>query len=285
MLLKHSLSITITNVQLVFKVLIYAFIVFFIGSAVLVTIVDPIMGAIGDGFNFVEFMNRFINNLTEGDGAVFQSIINSVNRFAEEKPQELAKILGLGTVVFVGMKYFFALIVCPLAYVLSHKMTTHFTEGFFHAVVSVGFKGVGMASLYTLISAPIDILIIVGCFFLGRALTVVGIFGMIFAIVVGLLLVTLRLSIMGQWLAVFIIEKINFGLQFKRGFRAGIKSLSYTYPALLTLVLVEFGIVMTTLVPTFLIIPIVSVPFAIVMFVAVHLVNYYRANECNYYFE
>lgn len=285
MLLKHSLSITITNVQLVFKVLIYAFIVFFIGLAVLVTIVDPIMGAIGDGFNFVEFINRFINNLTEGDGAVFQSIINSVNRFAEEKPQELAKILGLGTVVFVGMKYFFALIVCPLAYVLSHKMTTHFTEGFFHAVVSVGFKGVGMASLYTLISAPIDILIIVGCFFLGRALTVVGIFGMIFAIVVGLLLITLRLSIMGQWLAVFIIENINFGLQFKRGFRAGIKSLSYTYPALLTLVLVEFGIVMTTLVPTFLIIPIVSVPFAIVMFVAVHLVNYYRANECNYYFE
>ncbi len=284
MLLKHSLSLTITNVQLVFKVLIYAFVVFFIGSAILVTIADPVLNLIGQNVNLAEFFNAFINDLLKGEGAVFESIINSVDNFATSNPTDLIKVIGLFVALIVAIKYFFAIIVCPVAYVLNHKMATHFTEGFFHAFVNVGFKGIATASLYTLICAPLDILIIVGAFFLGRWLTLgIGLFGMIIAIGVGIILLTLRLSIMGQWVAVFINENIKFSLQFKRGFRAGIKSIARLFPATLTLVLVEFGIVMTTLVPTFLIIPIVSVPFAIVCFTAIHLVNYYIDNERAYY--
>lgn len=284
MLLKHSLSLTITNVQLVFKILIYAFVVFFIGSAILVTIADPVLNLIGQNVNLAEFFNAFINDLLKGEGAVFESIINSVDNFATSNPTDLIKVIGLFVALIVAIKYFFAIIVCPVAYVLNHKMTTHFTEGFFHAFVNVGFKGIATASLYTLISAPLDILIVVGAFFLGRWLTLgIGLFGMIIAIGVGIILLTLRLSVMGQWVAVFINENIKFSLQFKRGFRAGLKSIARLFPAILTLVLVEFGIVMTTLVPTFLIIPIVSVPFAIVCFTAIHLVNYYQVNERAYY--
>ncbi len=286
MLLKHSISITITNVQLVFKILIYAFVVFFIGSAVLVTIADPLLGTLGQQMNIEEMFDSFITNVLAGNGAVFDGIIATFDSYWQSNPTAFLKLIGLLIVLFVGIKYFFALIICPVAYVLNHKMQTNFTEGFFHAIVSVGFKGVGTASLYTLISAPIDILIVVGAFFLGRWLTLgIGLFGMITAIVLGLILITLRMSIMGQWVAVFINEKIKFSLQVKRGFRAGFIGLTKTFPAMLTLAIVEFGIVTTTLIPTFLIIPIVSVPFAIVCFTAIHLVNYCEENCFNYYSE
>lgn len=286
MLLKHSFSLTLTNVQLVFKILIYAFVVFFIGSALLVTIASPVLDLLNNTIDIEAIINDFTKDILAGKGAVFERIISGVDNFAKANPSEFGKVIALVAVLIVGIKYFFALIINPVAYLLNHKMQTHFTEGFFHAIVSVGFKGVGMASLYTLISTPLDFIIVVGAFFLGRWLSVgVGLFGMIVAIVVGLLLLTIRLSIMGQWMAVFINENLKFGLQFKRGFSAGIKCFPRIFPAMLTLVFLVFGIITTTLIPTFLIIPIVVVPFAIVCFTAIHLVCYHMENEHNYYHE
>ncbi|MBO5773916.1 MAG: hypothetical protein J6R44_03700 [Clostridia bacterium] len=285
MLLKHSLSLTITNVQLVFKVLIYSFIIFVIGSAVFVTISEPVLQAIGASFNLNEIFAHF-EEVMQGDGGVFERIVASVDHFAETHPQELVKSVVFSVILIIVVKFFFALIVCPVGYVINQKMSTKFEEGFIHSIVSVGWKSVGVSAIYTLISAPIDILIFAGAFFLGRWLSlIIGIFGVMFALTIGLLLITLRLSVMGQWVAVFINEKLKFSLQFKRGFRAGFNCLKKVYPVMLTLVVVIFGIIATTALPTFLIIPVVCVPFMLVCFTAIHLVTYYQENDKNYYSE
>ena len=285
MTLKHSLSLTITNVQLVFKVLIYAFIVLLIGAALFVTISEPVLSAVGATFDIEEIVTHF-EEVMKGEGSFFERIVASVDHFAETHPGELVKSIIFSVILIVAVKFFLAIIVCPVAYALNQKMSTRFVEGFFHSIVSVGWKSVGVASIYTLITAPIDISVVVGCFFLGRWLSLtIGLFGVIFAVAVGLVLLTLRMSFTGQWVAVFINEKLNFSLQFKRGMRAGAKAVGKIFPAMLTLVLVVFGVIATTAIPTFLIIPIVSIPFMLVCFTAIHLVTYYQENDKNYYTE
>ena len=287
MLLKHSLSLLITNVGIVFKVLIYSFVVFLVGYALLISILEPISVAIGQTLNVQTLIDGFIKDLASGGTTeIFKNISETVDNFAHNHPDMVVNVSLLSALLLFAVKYFFALIVCPVAYLLNHKMSTNFTEGFFHSLVSVGFKGVGTASLYTLISAPFDTLVVVGAFFLGKALSLaMGIVGVLIAVVSGLLLITVRLTIMGQWVAVIMNENIKFNLQMKRGFMAGFKGFKKTFPAMLTLVLVIFGIITTTALPTAFIIPIVAVPVAIVWFVSIHLVAYFRANDREYYSE
>ena len=285
MILKHSLSLTLTNVKIVFKVLIYCLIIFIVGAAVFVTISEPVLDAFNASFDLNEIFAHF-EEVMKGDGGVFERIIASVDHFAETHPDELVKSIVFSIVLIIVVKFFFALIVCPVAYVINHKMSTRFEEDFIHSIVSTGWKSVGVAGVYTLISAPIDILVVAGAFFLGKWLSlIIGVFGVMFAISVGLLLITLRLAVMGQWVAVFINENLKFSLQFKRGFRAGFKCLPKVFPVMLALIVVTYGIIMTTAIPTFLIIPVVCVPFALVGFTAIHLVAYYQENDKNYYSE
>lgn len=286
MLVRHSLSLTLSNMQLVFKVLLYALIVCIIGAAVFVTIAEPIFQHIGEDVNVTETLNHFLEGILDGEGSVFESIVNSVNHFVETHPNEMVEIMLLGILLIYVMKLLFAVIVCPSAYVLNNKMATNFTGGFFHAVMMVGWKGVLTALVYTLISTPIDLIIVGGAFFLGRWLVLgIGLFGMIFAIVVAILLLTIRMSIMGQWVAVFINENLTFSLQFKRGFKSGFKYMHKVFPAMLTLNILLFGVVATTLIPTFFIIPVVMMPIALIAFTVIHLVTYYMVNERDYYID
>ena len=286
MLVRHSLSLTLSNMQLVFKVLLYVLIVCIIGAAVFITIAEPIFSSIGESVNVTESLTHFLDGIISGDGSVFDGIVNSVNHFAETHPNEIVDIVGLIIVLFFVMKLLLALVTCPSAYVINNKMATNFTEGFFHSVMMVGWKGVLTALVYTLISTPIDVIIIGGAFFLGRWLVLgIGLFGMIFAIVLALLLLTIRMSIMGQWVAVLINEKLDFSLQFKRAFKQGFKYMHKVFPAMLTLNLAIFGVVTTTLIPTFFIIPVVMMPVALIAFTVIHLITYYMVNERDYYID
>lgn len=286
MLVRHSLSLTLSNMQLVFKVLLYALLIVVIGSALVVTIASPILDAIGETINVEEYVDHFVDNILKGDGAVFESIITAVDHFADTHPGELIKVGVLALIVAFVVKLMFALIVCPVGYILNNKMATNFTEGFFHSVMVIGWKGVLMALVYTLISFPIDVLIVVGAFFLGKWMVQgIGLFGMIFAVAVGLVLLTLRMSAMGQLVPTLVNENLKFTLQFKRGFKQGLKIMHKIFPAMLTLNILAFGIITTTLIPTFMIIPIVAVPMILVGYTCIHLIAYYQANDKSYYID
>lgn len=286
MLTRHSLSLTVSNINLVFKVLVYALIIIVIGSALVVTIVSPILEALGETINVADYIDHFVEDFLRGDNAVFDRIINTVDSFTATHPDDVLKVSILGVLIFLVAKLLIALIVCPVAFILNSKMATNFQEGFFHSVMVIGWKGVLMGLVYTLISYPIDLGIVALAFFLGKWMVQgIGIFGMLFALSLGLVLITLRMSVMGQLVPTLINENIKFNLQFKRGFKLGIKLMSKTFPAILTLNLVAFGIISVTLIPTFLIIPTVMVPIILVGYTAIHLIAYYQYNQKEYYID
>lgn len=286
MLLRHSLSLTLSNMNLVFKVLLYALVILFVGSALVVTIATPILDAIGTTINVEDYINHFVEDILRGDGAVFDRIVNAVDNFATTHPNDVGKVIGLGVAVIFVMKLLLALIVCPVAYIIDGRMATNFTPKFFHSIVELGWKSVLLSLVYTLISFPIDILIVGGAFFLGRWLvTGIGLFGMILALAIGLVLLTLRMCAMGQLIPTLCNEKLKFDILFKRGMRLSFKLTPKLFPAMLTLNLLSFGIILTTLVPTFMVIPIVMVPVILVCFCAIHLTAYYNYNSKHYYID
>ncbi len=286
MLLRHTLSLTLSNMKLVFKVLLYALVIIVLGSAVIVTIATPILDALGETINLKETVDHFIDNVLSGEGSALDGVIGAFEHFSEIHSGDLVKGAVLFLLVVFIAKLMLALVVCPVAYVLNGKMATNFTEGFFHSVMVVGWKGVLLATVYTLISFPIDFGIILGSFYLGKwMLQGIGIFGIVFALGVLLVLFSLRMSLMGQLVPTLISENIKFDVQFKRGLRQGFKLLKKTFPSMLALNIFAFGIITTTLIPTVFIIPIVTVPMVLVGYVSIHLITYYRENNREYYID
>lgn len=286
MLVRHSLSLTMSNMQLVFKVLLFALIICLIGAALFVTVSDPILRAIGEELNLDDNLRNFTEDIIAGDGAVFNRIINSIDNFTANHPGEVLKAMVLGIILIIVMKLLFALIVSPSAHVINNKMATNFTEGFFHSFMKVGGKGALSAFVYTLISAPIDLIIIAVTYMLGKWMVKgIGLFGIIFACALGLVLITLRMSIMGQWVATLVNENLCFNMQFKRGIRKGFKLLPKIFPAMLTVNILTFGIIATTFIPTVTIIPIVTIPCFLVCFISIQLIAYYQDNDKKYYID
>ncbi|MBO5775807.1 MAG: hypothetical protein J6V83_03420 [Clostridia bacterium] len=285
MLLRHSLSLTISNSQLIFKTLLYALIVFIIVAALFVTISTPILDALGEELDLAQSADTVINELFEGDGKIFERVFTAIDHLKTNHAPELIKSVIFGAILVVLMKFFIAWVVCPIAFIINQKMASNFTSGFFHAVVSVGWKrSIVYAILYTLISAPFDIAVIVATYYLAKWMVGgIGLIGLIIPIVFALVLITLRMCIMGQWVAHLVNEDIKFGLIFKRSFKLAFKMLPKFFTHMMSVNLIVYAIIAATAVFTVGIIPIVMVPFALVVTVTLHLVAYYQENDKKFY--
>lgn len=285
MLLRHSLSLTISNSQLVFKTLIYALIVFIIVAALFVTISTPILEALGEELDLAQSADKVINELFEGEGKIFERVFNAIENIRTNHRTELIKASIFGAILIVLVKFFIAWVVCPIAFILNQKMGSNFISGFLHSVVSVGWKrSLAYAAIYTLISAPFDIAVALGAYYLAKWMVGgIGLLGLIIPIVFALVMITLRMSVMGQWISHLVNEDIKFSLIFKRAFKAGFKMLPKTFTHMLSLNLIIYAIMASTALFTVGIIPILMIPFALVVSVALHLVAYYRENDKKYY--
>ncbi len=286
MVLRHSFALTLSNVLLVLKVFVYCAIIMSIGVAIFISVSNPIIEAVGGDFNLAELVNHLINDVLKGDGAVFDRILAAMDQLSSRHLTEIVEIAVMGFVLVFLVKTAFHFILPAVSYVINHKMATNYNEGLFHAVAQVGLKGLGISALYTLISVPVDLGTVVLSFYLSKWLMQgLGMFGIIIAVLFAILVITFRMTVMGQWIAVSTNEDIKFALQFKRGFRQGIKSLKNLFPALLTLNLTAFAVIMVTLVPTFFIIPLVVPPVVLVSFTIMNNVNYYLTNTKDFYID
>ncbi len=286
MVLRHSFALTLSNVLLVFKVFVYCAIVTCIGAAVFISVSTPILEAVGGEFNLAETVEHLMNDVLKGDGAVFDRILGAMDHLSSQHQNEIVEIVVIGFTLVFLIKLAFNLILPAISYVVNQKMATNYNEGLFHAIAQVGLKGLGFTAVYTLVNVPIDLGVVVLSFYLSKWLTQgLGMFGIIIAVLFAIIVITLRMSVMGQWLSVSTNEDIKFGLQFKRGFRQGVKSLKVLFPSLLTLNITAFAVIMVTLIPTFFIIPLVVPPVVLVSFTVMNNVNYYASNTKDFYID
>ncbi len=286
MILRHSFALTLSNIMLICKVFIYSAVITCLGVAVFISVSTPILEAVGGDFNLMEMVDHLAGDVLKGDGAFFDRIIASLDHLSTNHSTEIVEIVVMGIIVVFLVKFGFNLVIPTVSYVVNQKMASNYNEGFFHSVASVGLKGLAFSSLYTLISLPIDLGITVLTFYLSKWLTQgLGMFGIICAVLLAIIVITLRMCVMGGWTATFINEDIKFSLKFKRGMRLGFTSLKALFPSILTLNVAAFGVITATAIPTFFIIPLAVPPMVIVSFAIMSNVNYYVNNGKKFYID
>ena len=279
--LRHSLSLTVSSVTLILKVLLYTTVLFLIAFALFMAITEPIIESFGSEFDMIaELQEDFSAMLQRGDNGPLQNFISS-------NSDELVRTVILYILLFLLIRFGVAFSLIPTAFVLYNKMSTGFNQGFINATVATGGKAALYALTYTAITVPMDLIIlIIGYYFVGFLVGTIGTVGLAIGTLCTMALAAFRLSLTAGWAPEMIAENLKFSVSVKRFFaNFNWNYVKEIYPSILMMFITVRGIVATTAVPTIGIIPIFVLPCCFVWYTAISAVGYFNCKKRKYYID
>lgn len=279
--LRHSLSLTVSSVTLVLKVLIYTTVLFLIAFSLFMAITEPIIESFGEDFDLIAEIEEDLGALAG------QSEGGPLKAFVESNSDDIVRAAVLYVLLFVLIRFGVAFSLIPTAFVFYNKMSTGFNAGFINSTVATGGKAALYALTYTAITVPADIVILVIGYFLTSFLgSAIGVAGLAVAILLTFALGAFRLAMTARWAPEMIAEN----LKFRRSASGFFNNFDWSYvkeifPSMLMMLIFVSGIIVTTAVSTFGIIPIVVLPLAFVWYTAISAVGYFNFKKRKYYID
>lgn len=287
MIPRYSFSMLGRNLDLVFKVLIYVFILSLLFIAILVAIINPILKELNSNIDFggrilqtlEGLMNRENNNVTENLLTDIKVVLGSISS------QIVVAVLLALLMVYI-IKFFFSLTSVPLGEVIYGRMSQNFSVMFHNVLIS----SLRQSLLFALINASVtlvaDLVIIAACYYLAKLFYLaIGIYGISLAIFIMFALLASRIAIIGQWVPQIVCEKKNAAKAFADSFKHSAKYFRKVMPAIFLVLVLEFSVVTITTFFTFGLLPIIMMPVALVLLNSLNLIAYFTFNKRKFYID
>lgn len=273
------------NLDLIFKVLIYVFILSLLCAAILVSIISPLLKTLDTSFDFSERVLGMLSDLIgNGRPGALRQFFNELSSTLESISSEIAVAVVLIIIVVFAAKFFLSLTALPLGEVVYGRMSQNFSVMFHNVLVS----SLGKSLLYALIKAFVTIvadgIIIVVSYYLAKLLYIgLGVYGIALAAFVMFALLASRIAILGQWVPQIVCERKSVAAAFRDSFQYSAKYFTRVMPVAFLILVIDFSAVMLTTVVTFGILPAIIVPVSLVWITNLNLVAYFYFNKKKFY--
>jgi hypothetical protein len=273
------------NLDLIFKVLIYVFILSLLCAAILVSIISPLLKTLDTSFDFSERVLGMLSDLIgNGRPGALRQFFNELSSTLESISSEIAVAVVLIIIVVFAAKFFLSLTAMPLGEVVYGRMSQNFSVMFHNVLVS----SLGKSLLYALIKAFVTIvadgIIIVVSYYLAKLLYIgLGVYGIALAAFVMFALLASRIAILGQWVPQIVCERKSVAAAFRDSFQYSAKYFTRVMPVAFLILVIDFSAVMLTTVVTFGILPAIIAPVSLVWITNLNLVAYFYFNKKKFY--
>lgn len=285
MSLRHSFAVTLSNYKMIIKIFIFSAILSLIAIAIFVSVYTPILNAVGADPDFTSGLEIASERLIRGDVDIIDDLLQRADSIMSGAGSNfVTAIIGSAFVALI-IKFLFAFMSVGAGQVIYNKMSARLETKFVNAMVSCLPKALMYALVNAFVTVPLDIGILIAVYYIFKALGGMGLVGLIIAIVIGILLYSARIAVIGQFIPTMVMSGEGFIKSFKASCKASIKAFKETYPAMFVLVVCVFGIICTTAVPTVGILPIAILPVMLVEYCAINMIVAFRTEGRKYYID
>lgn len=296
MLVKHSLSITVSRFSLFYKFLLFLSIVLITVAAISISsmyyIIKPIIQSV-QNMQFIQhcidaFRSIFTGSL-EAQNAIFnilgQDFAKISEVFANNEQNVIGAACALVAFIFLG-KFLISIGYYPLADVLNNFMNSNSKYGFTSNLIAHLKKSVAYGFFTTLFYIVyVAILGLIVYFIMWSVGKISVILAISLSVVVVMVLLALKRSVFAMWLPVYINEELGIFRSLQKavitnkdlivknwGLFSAVNCVGFLITALLSIFLFALG--------TFFAISLMNL-----IFLSLELVIYYRRNERKYYID
>ncbi len=282
--IKHAFSIFLCNLKLVVKIALMILIVLLIAFGVFIVILKPLyidLRSVIETQSFLVAPGDLINH----PFLTVEHLIQSYMTFFDQVGWE--KTLTGVILLFVGLKFFLTLPLLPATKVLYIKMSTGFDIGITNAFISTGFQNLLLALCCTVVFSITDLGILAGLLallpVLYRGLKLVA---LPIVFILYLVLQSARMAIICQWLPEICAgESKNIFKNLKNALMFSVKRFPKNFLCVLFINILLFGIVTSTFIFSFGVIPIVTIPMYFVLYCTLTLTLNFSYHKTKYYID
>ena len=262
----HSFSILFCNFKLVAKLLLFIFVIFLVAASILIGILNPVLD------NFFEELQQEIPI----DGDYFfkhpilslQIILDYFTDFLENNPALVATRLVYIWLLVTGFKFFVSLPLLPVTKILHSKMTTGFDMGFLNATISTVKENLLFCLVSAIVLGIADLLIFAAMtyVFIGLA-KLIGILSLPVSFLITLVIYSLRITLLCQWLPEMCASSSkNIFKALKHSFKPVFRNFRKNFICVFVILVTVSSVVLSTVLPTFGLVPILMIPTYIVLY-------------------
>lgn len=287
MLLRNSFSALFSNMDSVFKLLIYIFVLILICFALLTTVFTPIIDAVASTPDWDETIIKSINDwLSTGNREAFKEFSLKIKDTFDSNISTIFTAIGMAVLVMFVFKFFIGLLFVPLGYVLYNRMSKNFDVKLHYAVVANFGKSLLFALIYALFTVVTDVLFIVlGVYLVKWMIGGIGIIALTITAAVIICLFTVRISVLSQWVPYIVSENMSVDKSFRQSFKQFGKMWKKLLPTNCFIIIFMFSIVMATGISTFMIMPIIVIPAYLVLIESVNNIAYISSKGDKFYMD
>jgi len=289
---KNSLKIAANEYNLIFKILLFDFIVFIvifiISAAFLATEASEFIRQINDVHIF-EKIQAVIDTIlaggsTEEAGAAVTEGFDEILEIFKVNSTFLNKTFIVMAVVYLLMRFLLNLRSIPVADILNTRMSSNTKFGFTSNLIS----NIGKSSKFSLaliaVQLPVDILIFALLYLLtGPLFSVFGVFALtlMFIIVIGL--VTFKDTLTFCWIPSIVVDNKKIWSSFAESIKSGFKNFGTLYGIILILRVIAVAFFGIITVFTFGAGALIALPLIQIIQRTIELVFYYDKRKLRYY--
>ena len=284
--LKNTFSIVLSKFGMVYRIIIYVIICLLVVTAIGSCFIVPLNKIFNTNEGILEHLALIKDTVLEfSDGNLtinefvsdIKDVILSFYNYLKVDTNVFALSIVMVIVVSVVYRFFIALSYVAITDIFSEFMLSNMRYGFVSNFIKNFKKGVSYAAGYTLVTVPIDVIIVFACF--GVFLLTFNIFSILattITVIVALVMIALRLTFFSAVLPVMVSEDKKSMSIVKINIHAYSRSIG-------VLLLLYYGVTSVSLIPTFGILNIVMTAFLALSVRVLELCYYYRVKRTRYY--
>lgn len=278
---KNTFSITARNIRLSFKLILFVAVLSIIVLAVLISVFTPLFNELK---SFLESNGMSLQTVSWSQ--IIDTLLHNFSDFFEQNRTDLLTAIGYTYLVIFIARMLISATLMPTAYIIGNQMKTNFTEKFIPSFI-VTLKE---SLLYSLLSSLIVLILDVPFSMLILYLVTVLFPAMsVFAITAGLILLivylSIRMTITSQWIPHMIIGKLPLMKALKQTLIDLPKTFTKSVIGVGGIIAVTLTLILTTIVPTLFLGPIILIPLMIIMLTAFSMVVYCDVYRQNYFYD
>lgn len=283
--LKHSFSILISNLSLIYKLLIFMAIILLIVAAVLVSILNPVVKTVNETLE-IEGHSFSLRELLRDPGAVLGNLWDVASDYFSANVGQIALRVFYMFLVLVFVRFMISTVMVAIGKILYERMTSGSKLNLFPSFVAALPKSLPYALLSAVIFSLIDFGIVVFCIWMMlKVFSAIRIASLLLFSALMFVLLSARLCLFSQWIPRLCDSNERFFVIFKKSIKAGAKSFFTMLPAYFTVTIIAFTILVTTLISTFGVFPVIMLPALSITYMALGMVGYFNSNKKKYYID
>lgn len=289
---KNSLKIAANEYNLIFKILLFDFIVYFVIFSIAAAFIAPEASVLANKINDVQIFERIktvidtilAGGSTEEAGKAVTEGFDQIFAIFKDNSWFLTKTYIIMAVVYLLLRFLLNLRSIPVADILNSRMSSNTKFGFTSNLIS----NIGKSSKFSLallaVQLPVDILICAIVYLLiGPLFSIFGILALPLGFILVIGLVTFKDTLTFCWIPSIVVDNKKIWSSFAESIKSGFKNFGTLYGIILILRVIGVAFFSFITVFTFGAGALIALPLMLIIQRTIELVYYYDKRKLRYY--